>query len=150
MRLPADERRQQLLSVACELFALLSQGGRDPRGATRHRIVYYDVDGISSCLNDTEIAYLRRAYFIRARKGAGYSLDANSMAAGAARWPGAGGLLTFDAARTGCNADSTYCLHISLVNTRPHDPSTALRTLDYTDFAGRPVNDWYLRVTNGR
>jgi hypothetical protein len=134
--------------VSCELFQLLYRDGHDPKGVTKDRIVYYNLDGIESCMTDAEVAALKRAYFIRARDGAGYSLDANSMARGAARWPSAGGLLTYDAAKTGCDSSSVYCLHISLITTRPHDPTTAVRDADYSDFVGRPVNHWYVDATH--
>ena len=133
--------------VACELFQLLFEQGHDPHGTARGRLSYYNLDGIYGCLDDAEVSRLHHAYFVRAHRGSGWSLDANSMAAGAARWPRAGGLWNYDATSTGCHPDSAYCLHISLINTRPHDPSTALRTLDYSDFRGRPVNTWYLDAT---
>ena len=133
--------------VACELLQLLYEGDRDPDGATRGRIVYYNLDGVAGCLGDAEVGALRSLYFINAMRDGGESLQAESMIAGASQFADSSTLLTYDATETGCNADAPYCLHISLINTRPHDPSTAIRDADYSDFDGRPVNRWYLDVT---
>jgi hypothetical protein len=133
--------------VACELFEQLFEGGFDPAGEAQGRVVYYDLDGIGSCLPQAAIDAFRGLYFTHAVLGDGVSLQSASMVAAHERWPDQSALLTYDAAETGCHADARMCLHISLVNTRPHDPAGADRTADYTDFDGRPVNRWYLDAT---
>lgn len=133
--------------VACELFEQLFEGGFDPAGEAQGRVVYYDLDGIGSCLPQAAIDTFRGLYFTHAVLGDGVSLQSASMVAAHDRWPDQSALLTYDAAETGCHADARMCLHISLVNTRPHDPAGADRTADYTDFDGRPVNRWYLDAT---
>jgi hypothetical protein len=130
--------------VACELFEQLFEGGFDPMGETIGRVVYYDLDGVASCLSDDRVNALGGLYFVHAVNAGGASLQSQSMAAGAARWPDQSALLTYDAEGAGCAPGAEMCLHMSLVNTRPHDASGASRSADYTDFEGRPVNGWYV------
>ena len=130
--------------VACELFEQLFEGGFDPMGETIGRVAYYDLDGVASCLTDDRVSALGGLYFVRAVNSGGASLQSESMVAGAARWPDQSALLTYDAEGAGCAPGAEMCLHMSLVNTRPHDPNGASRTADYTDFDGRPVNGWYV------
>lgn len=48
--------------------------------------------------------------------------------------------LLYDASQSGCDVSAELCLHVSLINTKPHDPSTGTPG----DFTNRPVNHWYL------
>jgi hypothetical protein len=132
--------------VAHELFGQLFAMGYDPEGKTRGKIVYYDLDGARGSLDDNLIGALRRAYFVSAHSSVGdsWSLNASGMMSAGATWPQAGGFLAYDASDSGCNGGASFCLHVTLVTTRPHDLSGANAALDYTDFDGRPVNTWYL------
>jgi len=130
--------------VACELFEQLFEGGFDPMGETLGRIHFYDLDGVASCLSDARVNALGGLYFVHAVNAGGASLQSQSMVAGAARWPDQSALLTYDAEGAGCAPGAEMCLHMSLVNTRPHDANGASRSADYTDFDGRPVNGWYV------
>jgi len=127
--------------VACELLGQLVEGGLDPDGASDGRIAYFDLDGLYGCLDATVVAHLRALHFVYAVSGGDTSLNASDMQAGAAMY----GVepLAYDAAGSGCQPGASFCLHVSLVNTRPHDPSTG-SPADYADFDGRPVNTWYL------
>lgn len=134
--------------VACEILQQLYDQGMDPTGKTSGRTVYYDLDGVQSCLDTNIVHHLRRVYFVSAHTsvgGGGYSLNAPGMMLGAMTY---GGNLfkLYDASDSGCQASADLCLHVSLVNTKPHDPSTGTPS-DYGDFTGRPVNQWYLDAT---
>ena len=127
--------------VACELLSQLYEQGLDPDGASDGRIAYFDLDGLYGCLDETVAGHLRALHFVYAASGADTSLNADDMQAGAGLYgvePQA-----YDASASGCQPDASLCLHVSLVNTRPHDPSTG-SPADYADFDGRPVNTWYL------
>ena len=135
--------------VACELLQQLYDQGLDPSGATTHRTVYYDLDGVESCLDNTIVQHLRDVFFVSAHTsagGGGYSLNFPGMMMGAMIY-GPQRLKLYDASQSGCEASADLCLHVTLVNTRPHDPSTGTPS-DYGDFTNRPVNHWYLDVTS--
>jgi hypothetical protein len=55
-----------------------------------------------------------------------------------------GGWFELDAGGSGCNAGATWCVHATLITTRPHAPSNASTHADYSDFAGRPVCRAYI------
>ncbi len=133
--------------VACELLQQLYDQGLDPTGATSGKTVYYDLDGVESCLDTTIVHHLRALYFVSAHTSVGaggYSLNATFMMMGAMMFGGK--FLLYDASNSGCEPSADLCLHVTLVNTRPHDPSTGTPS-DYGDFATRPVNRWYLATT---
>ena len=133
--------------VACELFEQLFEGGFDPSDEAQGRVVYHDLDGAYGCLTEVALGAMRGAFFVRAQSGGGDSLNAAGMVTAAARFPEFTRLLTYDATHSGCQPDARMCLHMTLINTLPHDPTTAMRTADYSDFDGRPVNRWYLDVS---
>jgi hypothetical protein len=134
--------------VACELLQQLYDQGLDPAGKTSGKTVYYDLDGVESCLDTTIEHHLRGLFFVSAHTnagGGGFSLNSMYMMAGAMMF-GAPFKL-YDASQSGCQATAPLCLHVSLVNTKPHDPSTGTPS-DYGDFTNRPVNHWYLDTTS--
>jgi hypothetical protein len=128
--------------VAHELFSQLA-GGLDPSGVTAGKVVYFDLDGGVSGLDATSAGRLRKAYFTSAfdASTATYSPNHASMLSGAASF---GTYFDTDANAAGCQAGAIWCLHMTLVNERPHDPAGASGPLDYTDFAGRPVHHAYV------
>jgi hypothetical protein len=67
------------------------------------------------------------------------------MSAGAA-YAQKGGYFDSDADSAGCQAAATWCLHMTMVTTKPHDPSGADGIPDYSDFAGRPVAHAYIEA----
>jgi hypothetical protein len=129
--------------VAHELLAQLA-GGEDPGNVTDKRVVYFDLDGGQSGLTAASVGRLRRAYFVSSHDGATSSPNAGSMQSLGTEYAGAGGYLQNDASGSGCNAGATWCVHVTLVTTKPHDPSNASAQLDYSDFAGRPVCKAYI------
>jgi hypothetical protein len=134
--------------VACEFLQQLYDQRLDPNGLTSGRTVYYDLDGVQSCLDTTILQHLRRLYFVTAHTnagGGGWSLNAASMQTGAQSFAGSR-LETYDASASGCQPSASLCLHVSLINTRPQDPSTGTPS-DYANFVGRPVNHFYLDVS---
>jgi hypothetical protein len=135
--------------VACEMLQQLYDQGLDPTNETGGKTVYYDLDGVESCLDTTILLHLRNAYFVSAHTnvgGGGYSLNAANMMAGAMMFGKPFEL--YDASASGCEPSADMCLHVSLINTKPHDPTTGTPT-DYGDFMNRPVNHWYLDATVG-
>ena len=131
--------------VACEVLQQLFEGGLDPMGKTNGRTVYYDLDGVQSCVDSTMSNRLRKLYFIGAHTnagGGGNSLNASYMMMGAMRL-GLDKFKLYDASNSGCQASAALCLHVTLVNTKPHSATTGTPG-DYGDFVGRPVNHWYL------
>jgi hypothetical protein len=134
--------------VACELLHQLYEGGLDPNGATSGRTIYYDLDGVESCLDSTIVQHLRNVYFVSAHTsvgGGGYSLNAVGMMMGGMIY-GAAHFKLYDASASGCVPSAELCLHVSLIVTKPHDPNNGTPA-DYADFTGRPVNHWYLDAT---
>lgn len=124
--------------VAHELLGQLA-GGHDPNDVTKGRVVYFDLDGGGSGLDAAIVARLRRAYFVGARDGATWSPNATAMQSLGATFSSAGGYWEHDASASGCNSGARWCVHVTLVITRPHDPANADPATDYSDFANRPV-----------
>jgi hypothetical protein len=126
--------------VAHELFKHLG-AGRDPDGVTAGKIVYFNLDGIEKGLTPSSVSRLRRAYFVGAVDPSTGTVSPNDrdMRRLADTYVNAGGYVEHLAAGAGCADDASWCLHVSLVTKRPHDPRAARAHLDYTDFADRGV-----------
>ena len=131
--------------VAHELLGQLA-GGHDPGGVTDKRVVYFDLDGGTTGLSTTIVDRLRRAYFVGSLDGptGTFSPNHGDMEGAGATYAAAGGYWQNDAAGSGCNAGAKWCVHVTLITTRPHDPTNADPLRDYSDFAGRPVCTSYL------
>ena len=136
--------------VAHELLGQLA-GGLDPSGATDKRVVYFDLDGGTTGLDAAIVGRLRNAYFVGSYDGAvaTYSPNAPDMRSGGATYAAAGGYYQNDASASGCNAGAQWCVHVTLVTTRPHDPTNADPLRDYSDFVGRSVAHAYLDAKGG-
>ncbi len=132
--------------VAHELFAQLA-GGLDPQGLTANLVTYFDLDGGRNGLTDAIVARLRRAYFVASndRTTGTLSPNATSMRSMAATYSSAGGYWENDASDSGCAAGAAWCVHNTLISTRPHDPAAA-SPADYRDFEGRPVCASYIEA----
>lgn len=126
--------------VAHELLGQLA-GGLDPKGVTAGRIVYFDLDGGGSGLTTQSVGRLRKAYFVGSRDGETNtdSPRLGTMESLGATYTSAGGYWQNDASGSGCDAGAQWCVHATLITTKPHDPTAASPQLDYSDFAGRPV-----------
>jgi hypothetical protein len=100
------------------------------------KIVYFDLDGGSWALNDTLVGKMAGVYFCNAREAvAGDSANYSSIVSLHADFP-ASHYYTVDSTGSGCNVGAKWCLHDTLITTRPHNPATFNLDEDYTDFTG--------------
>ena len=67
------------------------------------------------------------------------SPNLSTMESLGATYAAAGGYWQNDASGSGCAAGAQWCVHVTLITTKPHDPTTGDPLLDYSDFSGRPV-----------
>lgn len=123
--------------VAHELLDQLASGA-DPGDVTKNQIVYFDLDG-GGGFTQAAIDRVRKAYFVGSRDGSTLSPNHADMASLGSAYASKGGFWDNDASASGCNAGAEWCVHVTLVSTKPHDPSTADPTKDYSDFVNRPV-----------
>jgi hypothetical protein len=125
--------------VAHELLGQLA-GGLDPDDVTAGKVVYFDLDGGQSGLSQPIVGRLRRAYFVAALDGATgtFSPNHDSMTSAGATYAAAGGYLENDSSASGCDPGAQWCVHVTLINTQPHDKSNG-GSADYADFVDRPV-----------
>jgi hypothetical protein len=130
--------------VAHELFGQLV-GGFDPAGITTDKVVYFNLDGGLAGIDDTILAHLRRAYFVSAFDGSTSTAAANldAMQYAGEMWLSSGGYVEVDASTSGCSAGAPWCLHMAVINQRPHDPYDS-DVVDYYDFVDRPVVTSYI------
>lgn len=105
------------------------------------KLTYFDLDGGSSGLSQDIVSHLAHAYFVGSHMSTTgtYSANAGTMQSLGATYAAAGGYYENDANASGCNAGAVWCLHVTLIITKPHDPSNADATQDYSDFVARPV-----------
>ncbi len=130
--------------VAHELFGQLV-GGFDPDGVTADAVVYFNLDGGLAGIDDAILAHLRRTYFVSAFDGSTGTGAANrdAMQYAGDMWSFAGGYVEIEASASGCNAGAPWCLHMVVINQRPHDPNDS-DVVDYYDFVDRPVVTEYI------
>jgi hypothetical protein len=124
--------------VAHELLGRLA-GGMDPSGVTAGRVVYFNLDGGADRLTTASVGRLRRAYFVAAHDTI---TDTDSprltvMRSLGATYASAGGYWQDDVADSKCHEGAQWCVHDTLITTRPHAPTHASAQLDYSEFAGR-------------
>jgi hypothetical protein len=131
--------------VADELLQQLATGA-DPKGVTADKMVYFDLDGDQKYVSGAGIARLRKAYYVGAHDVAKGTLSPNHavMQSLGSTYASSGGFFEYDASSAGCNAGATWCVHVSLITTRPHNPADADAIADYSDFVGRPVNHFWI------
>lgn len=135
--------------VAHELLRQLG-GDLDPTGVTDDRVVYFDLDGGMAGLYDADVQRLHRAYFVSVFDSATQTAAPNleAMQALDATWHAKGGYLELEGDGSGCNAGAPWCLHMVVINARPHDPNDS-DVVDYYDFVDRPVvSEWLDRVVD--
>jgi hypothetical protein len=115
--------------VADELFTFVS-------ASVMSKIAYFNLDGGSWALTDAMVTTMRGVYFCGAHDSvAGYSENWSSDQALYGDFPGSH-LYLVDADGSGCDVGAGWCLHDTLITTRPHDPTTYDLDDDYTDFTG--------------
>jgi hypothetical protein len=130
--------------VAHELLGRLA-GGLDPQGITAGRVVYFNLDGGASGLTPGAVGRLRRAYFVAAHDGntGTDSPRMETMRSLGATYASAGGYWQGEASDAGCRRGARWCVHDTLITTRPHLATRASPQLDYSDFTGRqPCHTW--------
>ncbi len=115
--------------VADELFTESSH-------AIRSKIVYFDLDGGSWALNNTLVGEMGGVYFCNAHDPvAGNSANYSAIVSLHASFP-ASHYYTINSAGSGCNVGAKWCMHDTLITTRPHNPATYDLDDDYTEFTG--------------
>jgi hypothetical protein len=115
--------------VADELFTFVSP-------SVMSKIAYFNLDGGSWALTDAMVHTMRGVYFCGAHDSvAGYSENWSSDQSLYADFPGSH-LYLVDADGSGCDVGAGWCLHDTLITTRPHDPATFDLDEDYTEFTG--------------
>lgn len=132
--------------VAHELLGQLA-GGLDPAGVTAGKVVYFNLEG-GGGLTGEAVDRLRRAYFVSVYDGSTDTAAPNrgGMQLLGGQWPGKGAYLELDGAGAGCDAGAQWCLHMAVINHRPHDPSGSSAD-DYYDFIERPVVTNYIELS---
>ena len=133
--------------VAHELFGQVFEGTRDPEQVLAGKVVYANLDGGGSGLSARVLSSLKKIVFVWAEDttlARGRSANAGGMESLGEDHGRSGLRLVMD--RSGCRSGAKWCLHDLLITTRPHDPSTFDLVRDYTDFAGRPVQDGWVRA----
>ena len=130
--------------VANELFGFLFDGHWDKVARTTGRTVYYNLDG-GDGLTDYTLGQLAKGYFVHAYDSHSGTSSANAagMTVLGNRAPPKTAGLTIAATAAGCNSGAVWCLHDVMITQRPH-LATTYDVRDYSDFAGRPVQDAYL------
>jgi hypothetical protein len=115
--------------VADELFTFVDS-------SVMSKIAYFNLDGGSWALTDTMVTTMRGVYFCGAHDSvAGYSENWSSDQSLYSDFPGSN-LFLVDADGSGCDVGAGWCLHDTLITTRPHNPTTYDLDDDYTDFTG--------------
>lgn len=97
------------------------------------KIVYFDLDGGGGFAFEK----LHAAYFVAAHDGATLSPNYAEMKS-------LGTFIDIDASGSGCDPGAKWCVHMTLVISKPHDPTNSDPVKDYTDFVMRPVVTSYL------
>jgi hypothetical protein len=137
--------------VAHELLAQLYARGLDPMGLTAGRLSYWNLDGGAAGLTAAIVGRLHRAWFVWSDASGTRSPNADTMVALGRQYPAAGGALQLDAGASGCRAGAAWCVHMTPITERPHDPANASAMADYSAFdAAHPVaTAWLTRTRFG-
>jgi hypothetical protein len=131
---------------------LLNQLGSETGGVpanTLSKTVVFNLDG-GGVPASAEIKRLSNLYFVYACDAVigRCSENSSSMKSEGETWASLGGSIEVNASGSGCSATASgglWCLHDTLVTTRPHNPKMYDLADDYTDFAnGRKVVTSYL------
>lgn len=102
----------------------------------RSKIVYFALDGGTHALNDSLVAQMKGVYFVNAKDASkGESHNASSMRSLHSAFHGSH-LFTVNANGSGCNSGAAWCLHDTLITTRPHNPNMFDLADDYQQFGG--------------
>lgn len=131
--------------VADELFTEVAP-------EVRSKIVYFALDGGTHALTNSLVSQMKGVYFVNAKDTAkGESHNASAMRSLHSAFH-ASHLFTVNANGSGCSSGATWCLHDTLITTRPHNPNMFDLADDYQQFGGaRRVVTSYIdqAVTDG-
>lgn len=115
--------------VADELFTQAAP-------AVRSKLVYFALDGGTHALDNSLIAQMKAVYFVNAKDAAkGESHNASAMRSLHSAFH-ASHLFTVNASGSGCSVGATWCLHDTVITTRPHNPNMFDLADDYRQFGG--------------
>ena len=128
--------------VAQELLEQLASGS-DPNDVTKDRVVFFALDG-GGGVTQAAIERTKNTWFVSSHDGTTQSANYGAMTSLASTFASKGGFFDNDATGSGCDPGADWCVHDTLINTRPHDPTTLDVPDDYSDFAGRPVCTSYI------
>ncbi len=128
--------------VGQELLEQLA-GGSDPNDVTKNLVVYFALDG-GGGISQSAIDRTRNAYFVSSHDGTTDSANYSAMQSLATTFASKGGFYDNDADNAGCDSGAVWCVHMTMITTKPHDPTTDDVNDDYSDFAGRPVCTSYI------
>ena len=120
--------------VAHELLGQLYARGLDPMGLTAGRLSYWNLDGGTMGLTAGIVGQLHHAWFVWADAAGTRSPNADTMIALGRSYASAGGALALDAGASGCRAGAAWCVHMTMITDRPHDPANASAMADYSAF----------------
>lgn len=113
---------------------------------TASKVVYFDLDGAAWGLSAPIVSRLRKTWFVGVRDGDTNTtgFNAGTMKAFGTKYAAGGGFLEVDASSAGCRPGARECVHMALVNARPHDASSADVAADYHGFddAHPPATGW--------
>ena len=102
----------------------------------RSKLVYFALDGGTHSLDDSLVSQMKAVYFVNAKDSAkGESHNASSMRSLHSEFH-ASHLFTVNANGSGCSSGATWCLHDTLITTRPHNPNMFDLADDYQQFGG--------------
>jgi hypothetical protein len=118
----------------------------DGTGSTAGKVVYFELDGGKEGLDDAAIAWTRRTYFVGAFDPSTKtpSPQRDKMKQLAAAYPDKSRYLEVATTETGCKKGATWCMHMAMITSAPHDHANADGPRDYGDFAGRAVAHGYI------
>jgi hypothetical protein len=135
--------------VADELFGQIKNGAGGVPFGTLGKVRLYNLDG-GGVASAATLNAMNRAYFVWAHDGAinRDSHNASSMKILGDRYASKGGDFEVNATGSGCSRTASgglWCLHDTVINTRPFNPSMYDLKNDYTNFTGgRKVVTSYL------
>ncbi|MFO0613578.1 MAG: hypothetical protein U0414_13355 [Polyangiaceae bacterium] len=107
------------------------------------RVVYFNLDGGERFLSPKARARADEIVFVAATDPAIHTSTPHKaeMKKAAAKFHGE--FLDIEAPESGCRKGATWCMHMTLITTRPHDPKKAGGEIDYTDFGAlEPATAW--------
>ncbi len=115
--------------VADELFT-------EATPEVRSKIVYFALDGGTHALTNSLVSEMKAVYFVDSKDSAkGESHNASAMRSLHSELH-ASRLFTVNANGSGCSSGGTWCLHDTLITTRPHNPNMFDLADDDLQFGG--------------